>query len=438
MDIRAHVISLNETRARVWNELQGILQDTAGRERSAEEAATIARLDARMDEIDVEVREFVTRETRQRESEQLREMTASIFGEAPQAERGYNADTELRNFIKGVAGSGSIDPETGRRVMVVDLRGAIKERELLRQGATAEEIRVLAWDTGSSGSLVPPGVSRTLYEYMEASNGFLRAPTTKINTATGEQIPFPKLAAHSIGTQVSGQGTTLAGTDPSFGKMTLDAYKYGQLVVVASEFVNDSIVDVGSFLGRDIGRGLGRVLDADLVVGTGTGKPNGIMTAVVGSGTISTGGSLITPTVEKLIDLQYSVADEYRNSPSCAWLMNDSSAGTLRKLRDGAGGTVGAFLWEPSLTNGVQNGTPDRFLGKPVYTDSNVAAQGSNAKTFLFGDLSAYYVRMVGNVVIERDDSRYFDTDQIGFRGKLRADGDLIDTAAVNIIKQSV
>ncbi len=52
--------------------------------------------------------------------------------------------------------------------------------------------------------------------------------------------------------------------------------------------------------------------------------------------------------------------------------------------------------------------------------------------------MSAYYVRTVGNPVIERDDSRYFDTDEIGFRGKWRVDGDLLDTAAVNVMKQSV
>jgi HK97 family phage major capsid protein len=162
------------------------------------------------------------------------------------------------------------------------------------------------------------------------------------------------------------------------------------------------------------------------------------MTAIVGSGTIATGGSLITPTVEKLIDLQYSVNDEYRSSPDAAWLMNDSTAGTLRKLRDGAGGTIGAFLWQPSLTNGIINGQPDRLLDKPVYTDPNVAAAGSNNKTVAFGDMSAYYVRTVGNPVIERDDSRYFDTDEIGFRGKWRVDGDLLDTTAVNVLKQSV
>jgi HK97 family phage major capsid protein len=273
---------------------------------------------------------------------------------------------------------------------------------------------------------------------MEASNGFMRAPTTKIVTTTGEQIPFPKLAAHAIATQVSGQGTTLAGTDPTFAKITLDAYKYAELVIVANELLSDSVVDIGSFLARDIGRALGRVIDTDLVTGSGSGKPNGIMTALVGSGTIATGGSLITvdTVVNKLIDLQYSVVDEYRTRPSCAWLMSDSTAGSLRKMRDN--GTVGAFLWQPMTTNGLVDGTPDRFLGFPVYTDSNVAAAASNAKTVAFGDMSAYYVRTVGNVTIESDSSRYFDTDQTGFRGKYRVDGDLMDTAAVNVLKQSV
>lgn len=429
MDIRAHVISLNETRMRVFNELKNTLDDTLGRERNEEEKAKIARLDARLDEIDAEVREFVARETREQEAAQLREMQAKAFGADPVAPR---VDTDqLRAFLNAAI--------RGERVTIeADLRGAQRERELLRQGASAEEIRALAWDTGTSGSLVPSSVSRTLYEYMEASNGILRAPTTKINTSTGEQIPFPRLAAHAIATQVVAQGTAIGGTDPTFAKMTLDAYKYGQVVYVANELVNDGVVDIGTFLGRDIGRALGRVLAADLTVGTGTNEPNGLMTAITGSGTIATGGSLITPTVEKLIDLQYSIADTYRSMPSCAWLMNDSTAGTLRKLRDGAGGTVGAFLWSPSLTQGIAGGAPATLLDYPVYVETNVAAAGSNNKTVAFGDMSAYYVRLVGNAVIESDPSYKFAEDQTTFRGKLRADGDLIDTAAINVIKQSV
>jgi HK97 family phage major capsid protein len=433
MDIRSHVIALNEDRARVVNELRAELDHTAGRERSAEEAQKIARLDARIDEIDAEVREFVARETREQEAAKLREQSLSVFGEAQVTRAELTSDQILRQWASGHIRSG-----LEKNAMVVNLRGAQRERELMRQGASADEIRALAWDTGSSASLVPTTLSRTLYEYMEASNGLLRAPTTKVYTASGEALQFPRLSAHAIATQVAGQGTTLAGTDPAFLRMELGAFKYGELVKVSNEVLSDSGIDIAGFLGRDLGRALGRITATAYVTGSGSGQPNGLMTAIVGSGTIATGGSLVTPTIEKLIDLQYSINDEYRSRASTGWLMNDSTAGTLRKLRDGAGGTIGAFLWEPSLTNGVIGGQPDRLLGHSVFVDSNVASAGSANKTVAFGDMSAFYIRLVGDAVVERDDSRYFDTDEVGFRAKVRTDSDLIDTTAVNAIRQVV
>jgi HK97 family phage major capsid protein len=253
-------------------------------------------------------------------------------------------------------------------------------------------------------------------------------------------MKFPKVTAHAIATQVSGQGTALAGTDPTFGSVTLDAFKYGELVRIASEVVTDTAIDIIGFITRDVGRALGRKIDTDLVVGTGSGQPQGLMSAaIVGSnGTIATGGSLITPTYENLVDLAYSVNDAYRSGGSTAWLMRDATAGNLRKLRDGAGGTVGAVLWEPSQQSGIQQGQPDRLLGFPVYTDPNVASLASNAKIVAFGDFSAYYIRTVGPVVLERDDSRFFDTDEVAIRGKWRVDGDVADVTALNLLKQSV
>ena len=90
------------------------------------------------------------------------------------------------------------------------------------------------------------------------------------------------------------------------------------------------------------------------------------------------------------------------------------------------------------MTQGIQGAEPDRLLGHPVWTDPNVASLASNAKVIAFGDFSAYYIRLAGNFIFQRDDSRYFDTDEVGFRGKLRADGDLIDANAINILKRSV
>jgi len=423
MDLRSRVITLNEARARVWEEGKRLLDDTAGREMGAEERATWDRINERLNDIDSEVQSIVAREQRERESAEIREINASIFGEAPKA--ALSPDAELRAFLAARQGS-----------FEVNIQPVIRERQLLRQGGGAAEFRALYGDTGNSGSLVPTTLARSLYEYLEASIAMFRAPTTKVTTASGERIEFPNLSAHAIGTQVIAQGTAIGGTDPGFQKMALDAFKYGSLVSVANELLSDSAVDLAGFLGRDMGRALGRVIDTDLVVGSGTNEPNGIMTA--GSVRVTTGGSLITPSYDVLVNAVYSIADEYRQNGSAGWLMADSTAGTIRKLRDGAGGTIGAVLWEPSLTNGLVNGQPDRLLGFPVFTDPNVAASGSANRTIAFGDMSAYYVRQVGNPVIEADASFGFDKDLTTFRAKWRVDGDLIDVNAVTVVRQAV
>ena len=430
MDIRAHVIALNEDRARVVEQLRAELDATAGRERSAEEAQKIARMDARIDEIDAEVREFVGRETREREAAELRQQTESVFGEARAARKDAVAMDAFRQW--------ATTPDHLRGEFEVDIQRAMKERQLLRQGASPEEIRALAWDATSGSLVVPTTMARSLFDLLEANIAAFRIGATVMNTSTGENMQLPRLQTHGIGTQVSGQGTTLAGTDPVLNRINLNVFKYGQLVRVSSELVNDAAFDINSWLGGDLGYALGRVVDADLVVGTGTGEPVG-MTVLAGAGTnapIKTGGSLIAPTVEKFIDLQFSINDLARQNAS--WLMNDSTAGSIRKLRDGAGGTVGAFLWEPSLTAGLQTGTPDRFLGSPVYTDTNCAAAGSNAILATYGDFSQYVIRTVGNPVIDASTERYFDTDEVGYRGRWRVGGNHRQVSYMNTLVQNV
>jgi HK97 family phage major capsid protein len=427
MDIRSEVIKLNEQRLSAWEEGKRLLEDTRG-DFSAEQQAEWDRINGAINDLDKRRDNLLAAERRESEAAQIREANNAVFGEARVERKEQSEADVLRAFL------------TNRNAapLEFDMGRAAAERRYLRDGMDAREARALAWDTGSIASGVPTVTASTLYGYLEASIAAFRMPTTKINTASGEVMYFPTVAAHAIGTQVSGQGTALAGTDPTFSRMQLDAYKYGELVVVASEVVSDTGFDVVGFVARDVARALGRVIDTDLITGSGTGKPKGIITAYTGSGTITTGGSLITPTYEKLIDLVYSVNDEYRSGGSAAWLMRDATAGVLRKLRDGGGGTVGAVLWDPSLTAGIQGGQPDRLLGYPVYTDPNVASLASNARIAAFGDFSSYYIRQVGNLVFDRDDSRYFDTDQVGFRGKWRVDGDTIDATAVNVLNQNV
>lgn len=434
MEINERVTALNETRARVWNEASGFLADLKGQEMSAEQRAQWERYNERLDAIKAEVDELVDREVREREAGELREKQAAAFGREPEdAHERRNLNAELRSFLRGETRHETHDYD-GKAVngIYANVRAVAREKELLRMGASPEEIRALAWDTGSVASAVPTILDRTLYEVLEAEIAAFRLPTKRISSDSGAPMDFPKVTAHAIATQVAGQGTTLAGTDPTFGKLTLTPVKYAELIKLSNEVVTDTGVDIVGFVGRDIGRAVGRQINTAIVASI----VGGVVTGA--AGTTSTGGSLITPTYETLINLEYSVIDAYRNA-NTAWLARDSTAGTLRKLRDGNGGTEGTPMWTPNLMNGI-NGQrqPDSLLGYPFYTDPGVASMASNAKILFYGDWNAYYFRTVGNLLVERNDSVGFATDEAFFRGKWRAAGGYQDLTAINLQKQSV
>ncbi len=438
-EIHSHIRALNEKRLNLHAQLNSLYDRPRGRSMGPDERAIENSINAEITSTEHDIRRYVDRDVSETESAKLRMMNPAIFGGSA---AGVASRLDENRHLRAVL-TGSIDPSTGQRYSCeLDLATAAREREMLRAGADGADIRnALYSDTGNAGSLVPRSMANALYGYLESASGMMRAPTTKLSTAGGENMDFPRFAAHSLATQVISQGTALAGTDPTFAKMTLGAYKYGQLLQISSEAIQDTSIDIVSLAMRDMGRGLGRLLDVDLVAGSGSGEPTGLITATGlagGAGTVATGGSLVNATYENLVDLVHSIADEYRHSGSCGWLMKDSTIAQVRKLRDGAGGTVGAPLWEPSLTAGLQNGQPDRLLGFPVFGDPNVASQGSAAKSIAFLDFSAYYVRTAGPVRLERSDDFAFSTDLVSLRAVTRVDGGLVDDKASSVISNRV
>jgi hypothetical protein len=94
---------------------------------------------------------------------------------------------------------------------------------------------------------------------------------------------------------------------------------------------------------------------------------------------------------------------------------------------------------QPSLSAGITGGRgADTLFGYPVFTDPGVASMASNARTVFFGDWNAYYFRTVGDLMVERNDSVGFATDEVFFRGKWRAAGGAADLTAINLMKRSV
>jgi HK97 family phage major capsid protein len=247
--------------------------------------------------------------------------------------------------------------------------------------------------------------------------------STVLNTAGGETLQVPSLSTYSTSGTVTAQGANFSESDPVFNSFTdLKAYKYGFIIQVSREMIEDSGVDLLGFLADQVGNGLGFNVQAALTTGTGTVQPTGIVNAA-GSGI--TGGTGVSGafTADNLIDLYYSLDGAARLLPGVGWMMNGAAIGAVRKLKD----TAGNYIFSPALDGNSR----DLLLGRPVYENPHMANPATNAKSVLVGHLPSYFVRTVGGIRLDRSDEFAFNADLVTFRATMRVDGALPQSSHV-------
>jgi HK97 family phage major capsid protein len=393
------VKKLRERRLKVWEEAKAIAERATDENRKAtpEEQGQWDGLNGELETLDKRIKSALDTEARAKEAEE----TFDKLEKRPQERKGQeeSKSPELRAFLRG----------EGPRSLEIKPSGT--------------EFRTLSkLSAGAGANAVPTNFYDRLVAHLIETSAVLQAGVTVLNTSGGETIQVPKTTGHSSAVIVA-EAAALTASDPVFGQASLGAYKYGTLIQVSRELLDDTGVDLEGYLAMQAGRALGNAFGAHLVTGTGSSQPSGVVT---GSSAGVTGGASVSGafTADNIIDLQYSVIAPYRSSQACAWMMRDATIASIRKLKD----TTGQYLWQPSM----QVGAPDMLLGKPVFTDPNVAAVALSAKSVLFGDFSQYFVRLAGGVRFERSDDYAFNTDLVTFRALLRGDGVLVDqTGAV-------
>jgi HK97 family phage major capsid protein len=403
---------LRERRLNVWNENKALLETVADENRSftAEEEGRIAAYNEEMDRLDERIRGVLEQEKRSKDADRAFD---DIIGRKPDARvhassDGRDAAAEVRQFLKG---------ETGKRAM-----------EFAHNPALGPiNYRTLFTNTAAASAAVPTDFYDQLISHLIEVSGVLQTGCTVLNTAGGETLQIPKTTGHTAATSAA-QGGTLASSDPALALATLSSFKYGDMVYVARELLDDSGVDLVGYLAMSVGRAIGNKFGADLVTGTGTGQPTGFMTSATIGITGTTTGKGGAAQYSDLVDLEYSVIAPYRQSRSCYWIAADKTIGGFRKIVD----SNNRPIWEPSMVLG----SPDLLLGKPLVADPFMPATATAAQSVAFGDFSQFFVRMVGGVRFERSDDFKFDTDLVAFRAVLRGDGVLVDqTGAIKTYK---
>jgi len=245
-------------------------------------------------------------------------------------------------------------------------------------------------------------------------------------TATGQPLPYPTDNDTTVTGELIGEGVQVTEVDVTLGNIIFGAYKYStKMVKVSIELLQDSAFDLESFLKKKFAIRLGRILNTHFTTGTGTGQPNGIITAATAGPTATgastndggseTGGTSIGS--DDLIELEHSVDPLYR--PGSKYMGNDSTIKTLKKVKD----KYGRPLWLP----GIAVKAPDTINGYEYAVNNDMAAIAVNAKTLAFGKLDKYVVRQVKELGVLRLSERYADYGQVAFIGFARYDGQLLD-----------
>jgi HK97 family phage major capsid protein len=417
-----NVKRLQARRLNVYNEARALADAAAEANRNfdGEEERQWNELNGEIDALDNRIKSILAGEKRAQEQE---ETIRSIEG------RPVNAGVETRET--------SVAEEF--RNWLVGGPGAARTFDVMPQAGTVPtSYRDLSKLTDAAGKFtVPTTFYNKLVEHMIEVSGVLQAGPTVLNTTGGEVLQIPKTLTHTSSPAILAEAGTLIEADPTFGQTSLGAFKYARLMQVSRELLTDTGVDLEGYLARSIGRALGNAFGSDLIIGAGTTAPRGVQLDA-GAGTTGPAGTTTTfgtqSTVgqgfDLIISLYHSVISPYRASSSCAFVMNDTTASLVRRIKT----TAGDYVWQPAVTVGM----PDTILGKPVFIDPFVLSPAASVESIFFGDWSQYFVRYAGGIRFERSDDFAFGNDLVSFRGILRADGALVDlTGAIKSFTHS-
>jgi len=247
-------------------------------------------------------------------------------------------------------------------------------------------------------------------------NPFLNPDVVSVyNVSTGNNLQFPRVTA--LGTAGSfAEAAQITESDGTLSALSLTPVKYGIILQVTKELVNDAAFDLSAMIADKMG--------AEVAVKHGAVAGTAVATA---AGSYAVGSSGTTVTYAELVGLQYSVKQQYRNAAKAGFLTTDTNLGTILGITSSS-----LPIFQPGGQGGV-----DRLLNKPVYTTGGIADFAVNARGILFGDLGNVATVVVGGLQVTASEEFAWDTDLVSYKCTIRGATDLVQANAVKFLKNA-
>jgi HK97 family phage major capsid protein len=273
-------------------------------------------------------------------------------------------------------------------------------------------------DPTGAGVLVPPefvaGVIRLVFEYgVIPRYAFVRNMTSDTLTTSRR---LTGMRAYPVG-----ESKEFTQSQATYGPLNLVARKWGTLTKVSSELSEDSTISMAEEIATEAALAHALAADEAGFLGDGTGAYHG----VVGLANALAAGSVVTAAAGQNTAATITIAmfenavgklPEFRGIRP-AWFVHKSTWSTVMgRLQIAAGGNNKEDIGQGPSAN--------QFLGYPVvFSEVLPKTIGASTKFGYFGDLRmASTLGLRRNFELVGDASRYFETDEIGFRSTMRWD----------------
>lgn len=298
-----------------------------------------------------------------------------------------------------------------------------------QNGLNGQEIRAMSEGTDSAGGFLP---SQDFYAQLIKkrfmANAMRQCATVMPLGTFKTQITIEN--AIGVASYKGGEATAISETNPSFSNITLQPSTLSFFTKVSNELIEDAPsrgqgFSIESILADQMGRAFGLAEETAFVLGNGTNKPLGILTANQAGATVTLAAAAITSqvlSIQKLLDTVYALPRQYRSNAK--WVMGDALFAKVRAITQTGSSNGGYAPQAWSMGDGrIEGGEPDRLLGYPVVCVADAPAYALATIQAGFGDFSYYMIGERSSISIKVAREAFLANNQTGYFGFARNDG---------------
>jgi HK97 family phage major capsid protein len=265
--------------------------------------------------------------------------------------------------------------------------GALSESERKSLDGVAAEMKSLSLSPDTLGGyLAPTEYVREIIKGVVEVTPFRAVARTR--QTTQKAIQLPKRTGTFSAQWVQEQGTRSETTGLTYGMDEIPTHEMYALVDITNQMLEDAAFNMESEVRAEATEQFAKAEGAAFLSGSGVGRPFGFLN----NASIATvnSGAAAALTADGLLSVYYGIKTDYARA--ALWMMNRSTIGQIRRLKDGDG----EYLWAPGLAGGV----PNTINGAPYVEAADMPDVGASAKPVAFGDFRRGYV-VVDRIAME-------------------------------------